>query len=448
MVAIQRRLDQSVQRTLQLIFALLGGLMLVVFVAWVAYGQFLLARVNTVYEDRVVPLRDLTLITQIVNVRIPQRYQDGGYEGSAGERLAQDWAQVESIWDRYMATYLTPRERVLAGNARRSLDDLRVHLLREGIESSLGLGKDSLIYQQDLRRFNERFALLNELQVEVALENLHGARVATHWAVVLAALMLMLMLMLSVLALQVVRQRVVAPVGWVVRSLQHLAQGDVAPRHTGVPLSAEFSGLREEVERVRHFVGERQRLLEEERAVSRRLRETQDELVEAEKLASLGSLVAGVAHELNTPLGVAVAVSSSLDEKRKAFAGVLSSGGLKRSALDGFVADVQQAAELLLQNLARAASLVGSFKQVAVDRAGAQRRPFELAQTVDEVLVSLRPSLRGRSIEMRNELPAGIALTRCPGPGAHQPAQQRRPARLPRGGAGARGRVARVPVGF
>jgi signal transduction histidine kinase len=415
MVAIQRRLDQSVQRTLRLIFALLGGMLLLVFVAWVVYGQFLLARVNTVYEDRVVPLRDLTLITQIINVRIPQSYQDGGYEGAAVQRLTQDWAQVESIWAGYMATYLTPREQVLAENARRSLDDIRVHLLRDGVESSLGWGNNSLIYQRDLRRFNERFTQLNELQVEVALENLHGARVVTHWAVVLAALMLLLMLLLSVLALQVVRQRVVAPVAWVVRALQHLAQGDVAPQHTGVALSAEFSGLREEVERVRHFVGERQRLLEEEQAVSRRLRDAQAELVEAEKLASLGSLVAGVAHELNTPIGVAVAVSSSLEEKRKVFTGALAGGGLKRSALDGFLADVQQAAELLQQNLARAASLVGSFKQVAVDRAGTQRRPFELAQTVDEILVSLRPSLRGRGIELRNELPAGIALDSYPG---------------------------------
>ncbi len=415
MVAIQRRLDQSVQRTLRLIFALLGGMLLLAFGAWVVYGHFLLAQVNTVYEDRVVPLRDLTLITQIINVRIPQRHQDGGYDLASDDPLTQDWAQVEAIWRRYMATYLTPREEVLAAQARLSLDEIRQHLLEDGVERSLGWGNEGSIYQQDLRTFNERFAQLGELQVDVALENLHSARLATYWAVALGAVMVVLMLLLSVLALRVVHQRVVAPVAWVARSLQRLAEGDVRPPDAGVALSTELSGLLDEVERVRHFVGERQRLLEEEQAVSRRLRETQAELVEAEKLASLGSLVAGVAHELNTPLGVAVAVSSSLEEKRKAFVGSLGSGGLRRSVLDAFVADVQQAADLLQHNLARAASLVRSFKQVAVDRAGTQRRRFDLAQTVEEILASMRPSLRGRQIELVHQLPAGLTLDSYPG---------------------------------
>lgn len=181
------------------------------------------------------------------------------------------------------------------------------------------------------------------------------------------------------------------------------------------PLSAEFSELLDQMHRVRQFLGQRQQLLEEEQAASQRLRDTQTELVEAEKLASLGSLVAGVAHELNTPLGVSVEVASSLEEKRKRFASALAEGGIKRSMLEAFLADVQQASDLLTQNLARAAGLVSSFKQVSVDRAGSQRRRFDLARTLDEVLASLRPSLRGKGIAVQLQVPAGIALDSYPG---------------------------------
>lgn len=415
MVAIQRRLDQSVQRTLRWIFVLLGGLAIIAFAAWVAFGQFQIAMLNTVYDDRVVPLRSLALIADTINVRIPGRYHSGEYEAEASPTPADDWAQIEALWRAYMLTYLTPKEATLAAQARTSLDDLRERLLDVGLDRSLGTGHDGAYYVHALRIFNERFTALYELQVDVALENLNRARTVTHWAIVLAALALVLMLLLAMLALKVISQRVIAPVEWVARSLQRLAEGDVVLQQPRFPLSAEFSELLDQMNRVRQFLGQRQQLLEEEQAASQRLRDTQTELVEAEKLASLGSLVAGVAHELNTPLGVSVEVASSLEEKRKRFALALAEGGIKRSMLEGFLADVQQASELLTQNLARAAGLVRSFKQVSVDRAGSQRRRFDLARTLDEVLASLRPSLRGKGIAVHLQVPAGIALDSYPG---------------------------------
>lgn len=238
MVAIQRRLDQSVQRTLRWIFALLGGMVLTTFVAWVLYGQFLTALLNTVYEDRVVPLRNLTLIADIVNVRLPGRHHAGGY-GPGGDRsLDKDWEEVETIWRQYMMTYLTPKEALLADAARQSLDDIRERLVVSGPERSLGAGQDGVGYQHALRVFNERFNALHDLQVEVALENLKRAREVTHWAVVLAALAVLLVLLLAALTLQIITQRVVAPVEWVARSLQRLAEGDAAVQKPRFPLSA------------------------------------------------------------------------------------------------------------------------------------------------------------------------------------------------------------------
>lgn len=419
MVAIQRSLDQSVQRTLRLVFVLMGGVVLAAFVAALAYGQFLVARLNTVYEDRVVPLHDMQRISHQINVRIPQRFWGGDYEALGPERapLAADWAEIETIWRSYLATYLTAREVELAADVRQALDEVRVRLMPpgQGLDARLAFGREATAYGDAVRRLNDRLTALNELQVQVARDNLSQARDSSYWAAVIAALLLGAILMLAVFAQRVIAQRVVTPVEWVSRSLQRLAGGDAVRQTPRFPLSAEFSDLLDQIDRVRSFVAERQRLLQEEQQTSQRLRETQTELVEAEKLASLGSLVAGVAHELNTPIGVAVTVSSSLEEKRKALIGVLGSGGLKRSVLDAFLADVQQAGQLLTQNLERAASLVRSFKQVAVDRAGTHRRTFDLAQTADEVLASLRPSLRGRGITLVNDIPPGVSLDSYPG---------------------------------
>lgn len=416
MVAIQRSLDQSVSRVLRHLFALMGGAMLLAFAAWFVYGQFLLAQLNTVYADRVVPLRDLTSVGHTVNVVIPQRHAEGSYEGDgAAQALEADWQRIETLWSAYLLTYLTPREAELATAARRALDELRDHLKTQGVQRSLSPGQEGAVYSRHLRTLNERLNALNELQAEVALAHLEKARRITYWGVVIAALLVLSVVLLAVYANHLIRHRVIAPVQWVVNSLERMAEGDVAKQSSRLPLSAEFSELFDQMERVRHSVAERQHLLREEQLVSQRLRDTQMELVESEKLASLGSLVAGVAHELNTPIGIAVAVSSGLEEKRKTFAEALAGGALKRSALESFLGDVEQAGQLLRQNLARSAALVHSFKQVSVDRSSAQRRRFDLAQTVEDILMSLRPTLRGRGIALLNELPPGVWLDSYPG---------------------------------
>jgi PAS domain S-box-containing protein len=146
------------------------------------------------------------------------------------------------------------------------------------------------------------------------------------------------------------------------------------------------------------------------------LEHAQDELVRSEKLTSLGAMVAGVAHELNTPLGNSVMVASTFADKTHRFAKQLAEGNIKRSTLDNYVAHATEAADMLSQNLHLAADLIGHFKQLAVDQTSSQRRKFELAQVVEDVLLALRPQFRKLPHQVVPDIAPGLMLDSFPGP--------------------------------
>ena len=145
------------------------------------------------------------------------------------------------------------------------------------------------------------------------------------------------------------------------------------------------------------------------------LKQAQRGLVEAEKMASLGQLVAGVAHEINTPIGVALTASSTLSERSGEMLRKFEEGTLRRSELGGFLGVACEASQMVDHNLHRAAELVRSFKQVAVDRSSDERRQFELGDYLDTLFKSLSASWRQRAIEFTLDCPPGIWLEGYPG---------------------------------
>jgi len=144
------------------------------------------------------------------------------------------------------------------------------------------------------------------------------------------------------------------------------------------------------------------------------LRETQQALIEREKLAALGGLVSGVAHEVNTPVGVAVTSASYLVAALAELRGLVGAGKLSKAQLQKFLDDGERAAELVERGLRRTAELVASFKQIAVDDSIRERRRFELGGFLDELVRSLRVLHKTAGIELR--CPHGIELDSYPGP--------------------------------
>jgi signal transduction histidine kinase/predicted ATPase len=183
------------------------------------------------------------------------------------------------------------------------------------------------------------------------------------------------------------------------RSLNRNLQEEVLRR------SQVEEGLRSAQKELRLFNEElEQRVEERTRDLTRsyrELQETQKQLIEAEKMASLGSLVAGIAHEVNTPIGVAFTAATFLQDQSR------------KTELDR--RGIEESADLILRNLKRAVELIGSFKQVAVDQASEALRLFDLRQYLEDVVVSLRPRLKQSRVTVAIDIAPGLELKGYPG---------------------------------
>lgn len=146
------------------------------------------------------------------------------------------------------------------------------------------------------------------------------------------------------------------------------------------------------------------------------LKKTQQELIHSEKLAAIGSMVAGVAHEVNTPIGNSVIVSTTLADHVTKIRENLESGQIKKSDLIKFINEVDEASLLLSNNLLKTAELISHFKQVTADQTSSRRRRFSLDSVVTDILFTMAPKLKHLPHQVINAVQEGIEMDSYPGP--------------------------------
>ncbi|MGL4368325.1 MAG: sensor histidine kinase, partial [Spirochaetota bacterium] len=145
------------------------------------------------------------------------------------------------------------------------------------------------------------------------------------------------------------------------------------------------------------------------------LRQTHDELIRNEKMAALGDMVAGVAHEINTPVGIALTASSHLETNIQRVNALYLSNALTKSELERSLSSCEQSASIIMSNLLRAGDLIQSFKLVASDQSSEQRRIFDIGEYMNGVLTSLQPKLKRTSHRVDIFCAEGISLYSYPG---------------------------------